>query len=62
MKKKEVIRMKERKYGYNFTEDEDEEEEERYGINSSVKNIPKPETEDSTFIQFLLNRIIKNSE
>ena len=55
--------MKERKYGYNFTEDEEEEEEEeRYGINSSVKNIPKPETEDSTFIQFLLNRIIKNSK
>lgn len=57
--------MKKRKYGYNFTEDEEEEEkeeEERYGINSSVKNIPKPETEDSTFIQFLLNRIIKNSE
>ena len=56
--------MKERKYGYNFTEDEkeEEEEEERYGINSSVKNIPKPEAEDSTFIQFLLNRIIKNSE
>ena len=56
--------MKERKYGYNFTEDEEEEEEEeeRYGINSSVKNILKPETEDSTFIQFLLNRIIKNSE
>ena len=54
--------MKERKYGYNFTEDEEEEEEERYGINSSVKNIPKPETEDSIFIQFLLNRIIKNSK
>lgn len=54
--------MKERKYGYNFTEDEEEEEEERYGINSSVKNIPKPEMEDSTFIQFLLNRIIKNGE
>lgn len=53
--------MKERKYGYNFTEDEDEEEEE-YRANSSVKNIPKPETEDSTFIQFLLNRIIKNSK
>ena len=53
--------MKERKYGYNFIEDE-EEEEERYEINSSVKNIPKPETEDSTFIQFLLNRIIKNSK
>ena len=53
--------MKERKYGYNFTEDEEEkeEEEEEYGINSSVKNISKPETEDSTFIQFLLNRIIK---
>lgn len=55
--------MKKRKYGYNFTEeDEEEEEEERYGINSSVKNIPKPEMEDSTFIQFLLNRIIKNSK
>ena len=58
--------MKERKYGYNFTEEdedeEEEEEEERYRANSSVKNIPKPETEDSTFIQFLLNRIIKNSE
>lgn len=53
--------MKKRKYGYNFTE-EDEEEEERYEINSSIKNIPKPETEDSTFIQFLLNRIIKNSK
>ena len=55
--------MKERKYGYNFTEDEEEEkeEEERYEINSSVKNVPKPETEDSTFIQFMLNRIIKNS-
>lgn len=53
--------MKKRKYGYNFTEDE-EKEEERYGINSSVKDIPKPETEDSTFIQFLLNRIIKNSK
>ena len=55
--------MKKRKYGYNFTEEDEEEEEkeeeERYGINSSVKNIPKPETEDSTFIQFLLNRIIK---
>ena len=57
--------MKERKYGYNFTEDEDEdedEEEEEYRANSSVKNIPKPETEDSTFIQFLLNRIIKNNK
>ena len=55
--------MKKRKYGYNFTEDEEEEEEEeRYEINSSVKNVPKPETEDSTFIQFLLNRIIKNSK
>ena len=61
MKKREVVRMKKRKYGYNFTEDE-EKEEERYGINSSVKDIPKPETEDSTFIQFLLNRIIKNSK
>lgn len=54
--------MKKRKYGYNFTKDEEKEEEERYEINSSVKNVPKPETEDSTFIQFLLNRIIKNSE
>ena len=53
--------MKKRKYGYNFNEEE-EEEEERYEINPSVKNIPKPETEDSTFIQFLLNRIIKNSK
>lgn len=53
--------MKKQKYGYNFAEDE-EEEEERYKINSSVKNVSKPETEDSTFIQFLLNRIIKNSE
>lgn len=58
--------MKKMKYGYNFTEEEreeeKEEEEERYGINSSMKNIPKPETEDSIFIQFLLNRIIKNSK
>lgn len=52
--------MKKRKYGYNFTEDEEEEEE--YGANSSIKNIPKPETEDSTFIQFLLNKIMKNSK
>lgn len=56
--------MKRQKYGYNFTEDEEKEEEEkeRYEINSGVKNVPKPETEDSTFIQFLLNRIIKNSK
>lgn len=53
--------MKKREYGYNFTEDEEEEEEE-YEINSSGKSIPKPETKDSTFIQFLLNRIIKNSK
>lgn len=53
--------MKKQKYGYNFAEDE-EEEEERCKINSSVKNVPKPETKDSTFIQFLLNRIVKNSE
>lgn len=53
--------MKEQKYGYNFTEDE-EGEEERCKINFSVKNVSKPETEDSTFVQFLLNRIIKNSE
>lgn len=61
MKKREVVRMKKREYGYNFTEDEEEEEEE-YEINSSGKSIPKPETKDSTFIQFLLNRIIKNSK
>lgn len=54
--------MKKRKYGYNFTEDEDEEEEEEYKTNSSFMNISKPEIEDSTFIQFLLNKIMKNNK
>lgn len=50
--------MKKQKYGYNF--DEDESEEEEYETSSGIKNISKPEIKDSTFIQFLLNRIIKN--
>lgn len=62
MKKREVVRTKKRKYDYNFTEDEDEEEEEEYKANSNFMNIPKPEIEDSTFIQFLLNKIMKNNK
>lgn len=54
--------MKKQKYGYNFNENEDEEEEEEYKTNSSFMNISKPEIEDSTFIQFLLNKIMKNNK
>ena len=54
--------MKKQKYGYNFNENEDEEEEEGYKINPSFMNISKPEIEDSTFIQFLLNKIMKNNK
>lgn len=52
--------MKKQKYGYNFNENEDEEEE--YKTNSSFMNISKPKIEDSTFIQFLLNKIMKNNK
>ena len=54
--------MKKQKYGYNFNENEDEEEEEEYKANSNFMNIPKPEIENSTFIQFLLNKIMKNNK
>lgn len=62
--------MKKQKYGYNFNENEDEnedeeeeeEEGEEYKANSNFMNVPKPEIEDSTFIQFLLNKIMKNNK
>lgn len=54
--------MKKQKYGYNFNENEDEKEEEEYKTDSNFMNISKPEIEDSTFIQFLLNKIMKNNK
>lgn len=50
--------MKKQRYGYDFKEEESNENETEFNL----MNIPKPETEDPTFIQFLLNRIIKNNK
>lgn len=51
--------MKKQRYGYDFREEEENDENE---TEFNLMNIPKPETEDPTFIQFLLNRIIKNNK
>lgn len=53
-----MIYMKKKRYGYDFKKEENDENETEFNL----MNIPKPETEDPTFIQFLLNRIIKNNK
>lgn len=52
--------MKKKRYGYDFKEEEEEIDENETEFN--LMNIPKPETEDPIFIQFLLNRIMKNNK
>lgn len=48
---------KKKRYGYDFTNENEEEE-----LDCEFLESIKPKTEDSTFIQFLLNRIIKKEK
>ena len=46
---------KKKRYGYDFTNEEEE-------LDCEFLESIKPKTEDSTFIQFLLNRIVKDDK
>ena len=50
-----ICMKKKNRYGYDFTNKEEE-------LDCEFLESIKPKTEDSTFIQFLLNRIVKDDK
>ena len=50
-----IYMKKKKRYGYDFTNEEEE-------LDCEFLESIKPETEDPIFIQFLLNRIMKNNK